>query len=434
MDQTAIDRFEELMEGNTDDPKVQYELGLCYLHGEGVAQDGQKADFWLRRAADQGLEEAIALLDSAQPTAQVEEITEATLPDWCVLAEKGDPDAQYLVAEYFQRNQIPGTEADMERYLSQAVAQGHPKACYELAMRRLREGRAQEAVQLLRNAVDCGLPEAAEQMGICYANGIGMEMDHTEAEQYFIRAAQNGSGESMLNLAVRYGAGYGVEQSMVKAYNWLKHAQDAGLENAKEQFDLRVEETRRRKEREDALRAEEARRIAEQKRQAEEKARLEAEQKRLEEEEQSRQLQVRQKKWKNYQWLGEAMIVIALFSEVVSFLFGMGHSYLLLSLQHIGLGYLFALCAAIAPSLVHAGIGILQWTPEEMQEPIVKDNMKYALAIQAATWGGFVLDFFRNLNPLGILKIIILLLILVVANYGAYTALPAYLITLKPQE
>ena len=244
MDQTDLDRFEDLMEGNTSDPKVQYELGLCYLYGRGVEQNGQKADFWLRRAADQGLEEAIALLDSNKPQMRSEEVTTDTLMDWCVAAEEGDPEAQYRVAEYFRENPTPGAEADVERYLSRAVAQGHPKACYELALRRLGEGRAQEGIQLLRNALDCGLPEAAEQMGFCYARGIGVAADPAEAEHYFGLAAQMGGAEAMLALAARYATGDGLARSMGKALSWLRQAEAAGMADAKERFDDLYAETR----------------------------------------------------------------------------------------------------------------------------------------------------------------------------------------------
>ena len=53
MDQALIDRFEELMESDLSDPEVQYQIGLCYQRGEGVEQDGAKAEMWFRRAADQ---------------------------------------------------------------------------------------------------------------------------------------------------------------------------------------------------------------------------------------------------------------------------------------------------------------------------------------------------------------------------------------------
>ena len=54
--------FLDLMESDQNDPNVQYALGRCYLYGAGVEQNGQEADKWLRRAAEQGHQEAAALL------------------------------------------------------------------------------------------------------------------------------------------------------------------------------------------------------------------------------------------------------------------------------------------------------------------------------------------------------------------------------------
>ena len=128
------------------------------------------------------------------------------------------------------------------------------------------------------------------------------------------------------------------------------------------------------------------------------------------------------------------MIALSLFSELQLLLFGRGYSYLILSLKNIGIGYFIAICAAIAPALLNAGIGILQWTPMDVQEPIVKENIKYTTGLRIAVWALFLLGFFRKLSILRLLQTILLLLILVGANYWAYTALPAFLVTLKPQE
>ena len=37
------DRFYDLMEENTDDAGIQYEIGLCYLNGDGTEKDTAEA-------------------------------------------------------------------------------------------------------------------------------------------------------------------------------------------------------------------------------------------------------------------------------------------------------------------------------------------------------------------------------------------------------
>ena len=210
MEQEKIDRFEELMESDLGDPEVQYQIGLCYQRGEGVEQDGAKAEMWLQRAAQHNHPEAIALLgELREPTVPLqEEVTGESLPDWCNRAEAGDPEAQYQVAMYFARNPLPGSGGEVRRYLTRAVEQGHGKACLSLAWELMNED-PDRAFQLLKNAADCGEMEALEDMGFCYAQGRGVPQDLAQAEQCFIRWAQQGDGEAKLALAREYSL-YGV--------------------------------------------------------------------------------------------------------------------------------------------------------------------------------------------------------------------------------
>ena len=231
--------FLDLMESDQNDPNVQYALGWCYLYGDGVEQNGGEAEKWLRRAAEQGHEEAAALLASTRQAApENAPLTEETLPDWCFRAEEGDVDAQFQTAAYFLAH-YPDTEAaDIERYLTLAAEQGHPQACLLLARRKM-EKEPEEAVELLRNAADCGLWEAAFALGECYSQGRGVEQSPQEAERRFVQAAKLGGAEQMLDLAVRYALGDGVVPSQGRALSWVKKAQDNGLDDARSRFDTR---------------------------------------------------------------------------------------------------------------------------------------------------------------------------------------------------
>ena len=235
---TDTDRFNDLLESDQDDSEVQYQLGLCYLNGEGVAQDGRMADKWLRRAADQGHEAARQRLESVQsPKASApKKLTKETLPDWCLLAEDGDAEAQYQVAMWFLAHPTQTHKRDTERYLQMAVEQGHPEACLALAKHRLNVRQYVEAVELLVNAADCGLPEAMELLAQCYGQGLGTKKDLQKADEWFISAAERGGGEQMLALALRYAEGNLVEESYGKALSWMRRAQNAGVADAEQRF------------------------------------------------------------------------------------------------------------------------------------------------------------------------------------------------------
>ena len=74
MNQEWIDRFEDLLESDQNDPEVQYQIGLCYQTGEGTEQSGAEAEKWFRRAAEQGHQGAQALLSAGRE--QTEELDE----------------------------------------------------------------------------------------------------------------------------------------------------------------------------------------------------------------------------------------------------------------------------------------------------------------------------------------------------------------------
>lgn len=331
----AKERFEDLLEMDQSDPDVQYELGQCYLTGTGVEKNVGEAERWLRRAAEQGHEEAAALLLAAeqdQAAAEDVPLTEATLPDWCLRAEEGDVEAQFQVASYFLEGGSQAEQEEAERYLDMAVEQGKPEACLLLAKRRLSANKPEQAVKLLNNAAECGLWEAAQLLGDCCSQGLGTDRNVEAAEHWYVQAAERGSGELRLQLALRYAKGDGVPQSRGKAYNWVKKAQDAGCPDAKARFDSlydqyvqeqkrkaeAAEAERQRREKEEAERraAEEAERQRREKEEAQRKAAAEAEWRRQEQEEarqkeaaeaeRRRQAAEAERRWKEERRLMEA--------------------------------------------------------------------------------------------------------------------------------
>ena len=237
MEENLMSRFEELMESDQNDPEVQYQIGLCYQRGEGVEQNGTEAEKWLRRAAEQGHPEAMALFAAPEVQNHSETITEDNLPDWCLRAEEGDSEAQYQVACYILNHPGWSSRPEAIYYLTQAAERaGDGRACFKLAQLRLEEGNYKQAIPMLRNAVDCGESKALELLAVCYARGQGLEQDSQEAERLLIQWAEQGDGKTKLNLARRYKLGEDVPKNMGKALSWLKRAQLAGMDNAAQHF------------------------------------------------------------------------------------------------------------------------------------------------------------------------------------------------------
>ena len=280
------EHFEDLLESDQSDPQIQFEIGKCYLEGSGVERDLRLAEKWLGRAAEQSHEEARALLNAGQAEKKAEqEVTEESLPRWCVRAEDGDPEAQYKVAVYLRNRGVSAIDRDVRRYLTSAAEQGHPEACLILGRELVEFGRSGEdlerGVEYLRNAADCNLPDAYELLGGCYAKGTGVQEDPEKAEQYYCKWAEQGGAKAALRLALRYAAGEQVPQSRVKAMVWVQKAQDAGMADAQAQYDrklqaLREEQEKRRRAAEERER--QARQAEEARAQAARQARYEAQQ------------------------------------------------------------------------------------------------------------------------------------------------------------
>lgn len=257
------DRFYDLMEENTDDAGIQYEIGLCYLNGDGTEKDTAEAEKWLTRAANQGHEQAKALLESGNHDTP-EKPAETDILELCMKAEEGDKDAQYAAARYFMAHGMAQTEAD--RYLKAAADQGNGQACDELGESLLQQSincanqndrfeKEKQAVRYFKNALDCGIPHAAERLADCYLNARGtLQNDPEQAEAYFVKAAelyaQQGKPMALIELAERYAVGNGVPESYGKALSYVKRAQNAGAANAMEQFSSDVENYRAAQQRE----------------------------------------------------------------------------------------------------------------------------------------------------------------------------------------
>jgi hypothetical protein len=83
-----------------------------------------------------------------------------------------------------------------------------------------------------------GAPDAQYEVGLMYANGMGVTQDIAQAVYWVSQAAQRGLAAAQYLLATRYESGIGVEQSVHAATLWFSKAADQG--HAKAQLRLGV--------------------------------------------------------------------------------------------------------------------------------------------------------------------------------------------------
>jgi TPR repeat protein/serine/threonine protein kinase len=211
MQTSVVDKeFNSLIEkAQNGDINAQFNLGLCYFDGSGVAQDHQKAVYWYTKAAEQGHVDAQSnLVDCYFDGSGVDQDYQKAV-FWCTkAAEQGLAEAQCgLGLCYFDGS---------------GVAQDYQKAVYWYT-----------------KAAEQGLAFAQYGLGSCYDNGSGVDQDYQKAVYWYTKAAEQGDAVAQFNLGFCYDNGSGVAQDYQKAVYWYTKAAEQGQADAQDSLGTR---------------------------------------------------------------------------------------------------------------------------------------------------------------------------------------------------
>lgn len=121
---------------------------------------------------------------------------------WRALAEKGDAEAQFELAEaLLYGTGVAANPVDAIAWYGKAAAQGHLKAQYKYGFGLSVTGKRPEGVPWLARAAVRGDPEASHLLGVFYWTGDGVPEDHVKAYALMTRAEQFGVEKSAAQLA-----------------------------------------------------------------------------------------------------------------------------------------------------------------------------------------------------------------------------------------
>ena len=82
-----------------------------------------------------------------------------------------------------------------------------------------------DAAKTLRPLAEQGQAKAQNLLGTCYQSGIGgVSRDDAEALKWFRKAAEQGYGNALANMAYMYAGGYGVPKNYVLAAMYVELA------------------------------------------------------------------------------------------------------------------------------------------------------------------------------------------------------------------
>jgi localization factor PodJL len=149
------------------DAAAQYEVGVRFADGRGVAQNAEEAVRWLDRAAKGGSAPAMFRLGAIyEKGAGAKKDLAAARDHYRAAAEKGHGKAMHNLAVLYAEG-VDGAAADYRT-----------------------------AAEWFRKAADRGVADSQYNLGILYARGIGVEHNFAEAYKWFSLAAKEGDKDA----------------------------------------------------------------------------------------------------------------------------------------------------------------------------------------------------------------------------------------------
>lgn len=155
-------------------------------------------------------------------------------------AEKGNAKANVKMGEIYMSKFYPfNDKAKAEKYYAKAYKtlkqqEGYSgDACYQLGMM-YKDGLSVEknpelAVSYFKSASARGNANAYYELGLIYQN----ELERVEAFNCFMKAAEKGLPEAMLEVAKAYETGLGTSRNRDQAINWYSKCEDTGSSYSK---------------------------------------------------------------------------------------------------------------------------------------------------------------------------------------------------------
>ncbi|MBP5536128.1 MAG: sel1 repeat family protein [Bacteroidales bacterium] len=213
-----------------------YRLAQFYLKGEQVEADTAQAIELLEYASNNGNGEACYQLGQwyLSDTTQAESLATA-----CVCFAKGvQQDNVGCMMELASLYAKFGVYASAFEMYGRAARGGSGLAAYRYAVMMQRgqgtEADEEAAFNIIKAVARYDtMPEAYNNLGVCYIHGTGCDKNPVEAFNCFDTAAHlGGCGQAMYHLAVCYEHGVGCKEDSVQMIRWLDSASRHGVTEA----------------------------------------------------------------------------------------------------------------------------------------------------------------------------------------------------------
>lgn len=227
--------YDYIDDARRGDKIAQFNLGVCYDHGDGVQKDSKQAFYWWKKAAEQGMPEAQYLLGARYREGEGVQIDYKLAFYWFQkAADQGMAEAQNDLGVLYVNGK--GTKKDIKQafyWIQKAANQGMPEAQLNLAYF-YRHGWGtsmdhDQAARWYRKAADQGYSDAQYELGNFYYKGLGsLSINYGTAVFWYRKAAEQGQVMAQRELANCYHDGKGVTQDDAQAFQWWQRSAEQG--------------------------------------------------------------------------------------------------------------------------------------------------------------------------------------------------------------
>jgi len=235
----AVECFQKVLMTADGHPAANYNIACCYLYGQGVKKDSEKAFAHFANAADMGHIDAQNGLAVLYLTGEGVKMNNSNAFNWLQKAFAQDPKhprTNCNLGVCYCRGY--GTKKDYEKSyacFTLAAEQGNARAQYEL-------GRFHEQgwlgyinhvkmAECFLMAADNGYPMAQFEAAELYAMGHMVDQNWDKAMAYYHKAAEQGEVNALLKLGKYYLKGFeaaGIEKDIAKGLSFIHRSLDGG--------------------------------------------------------------------------------------------------------------------------------------------------------------------------------------------------------------
>lgn len=204
--------------------KAQYLLGKLYASY--IYQDDVSAFFWYKKAAEQGYAQACRSVGQAYFNGiGVTEDTQEGMKWITKAAEQGDFFAQRDLALKYRDGSIPRAETKAAYWLLKLAERGDKGSMYSIADYYESgvgvEQNDAEALHWYRKVSEQGHAIADDRIGVFYENGRGGTIqNYLEAIKWYKKSGERGYGVPYYRIGLLFESGKGVKQNYSQAIYW----------------------------------------------------------------------------------------------------------------------------------------------------------------------------------------------------------------------